>query len=214
MSSPAPGTTATGHLTRPHATRRRSRTHGPGRHASPWALAAVALTAAACATQSPSLPPDRTATPTSTAPTAAPAHAADDKPSHRPGRLAVDAAYRRFWDVAQTLDQHPEGQWRTRLSQVAAEPALTSILDGLHSRTQAGYRQYGAVTPRPTILDLGPDRASILDCQDASRTGEIDTTTGLATNPGHARTPVTASLTRDADGRWHVADARYLDGDC
>jgi hypothetical protein len=176
-----------------------------------WALAA-ALAAAGCAARPPSRPSDATVTPGSTA--AAPAHAANDRSSRPPVRPAVDAAYRRFWDIAQALDQHPEDQWRTRLSQVAAEPVLTRILDGLHSRTQAGYRQYGAVTPHPTIVQLGPDRASILDCQDASRTGELDTTTGLATNPGRAQTPVTASLTRAADGLWRVAEARYLDGDC
>jgi hypothetical protein len=146
---------------------------------------------------------------------AAPAHAANDKPSRPPAaRPAVDAAYRRFWDIAQTLDQHPEDQWRALLSQVAAEPVLTRILDGLQSRTRAGYRQFGVVVPRAVVVDLSGDRASVLDCQDASRSGEIDTATGLVATVGRPRTPVSASLVRGGDGRWRVSEARYLDGDC
>jgi hypothetical protein len=129
------------------------------------------------------------------------------------GEAAVDHAYRQFWIVAQTLDRHPEAQWRPLLSQVAGEPVLTRILDGLHSRVDDGYHQYGTVSPAPTI-EVDGAHATVLDCQDASRSGELDSDSGLATNVGRPRTPVTAALTLGPDHHWRVTDARYLPGDC
>jgi hypothetical protein len=130
------------------------------------------------------------------------------------GRAAVLTAYRRFWRVAQHLDAHPQPQWAALLGPVAAEPLLSRLLAALRDRLRAGYRQFGDVRPRPVVVQLAADHAAVLDCQDAAAAGEIDTATGLPANTGQPRTPVAAALTRGADGRWRVSDARYLDGTC
>jgi hypothetical protein len=149
-------------------------------------------------------------------PPSAPEQLPPQAPTTRPtgAQPEVEAAYRRFWQVAQTLDQHPESTWRPLLSQVAADPLLTDVLDGLHASTAAGYRQWGSLVLRPTIAELTATRATIVDCQDGSHSGELDTATGLATNVGQSRTAITATLAKDATGHWRVTTARYLSAQC
>jgi hypothetical protein len=129
-----------------------------------------------------------------------------------PGQIL--AAYQRFWLVAQRLDQQPPAHWPDLLAPVAAEPLLSRLLAALAGRVRAGYRQYGEVRVRPRLVAVHPDRASVLDCQDAGGAGEIDTATGLPTEVGAQRTPVAATLVRGSDAGWRVSDARYLPGDC
>jgi len=120
-------------------------------------------------------------------------------------------AYRRFWTVAAQVGRQPESRWRTQLEPVATDPFLSELLEGLTEQQQRGVVDFGAVELRPTIAALTPARASILDCQDASRTGELDRDTGAVTSVGSSRT---ATLTRDSAGRWKVTQARYLPDAC
>jgi len=126
----------------------------------------------------------------------------------------IEAAYRRFWTVIATLDTLPTPQWRAVLSTVATDPLLTRVHDGIEANYKAGIREYGVVHPRPSVVSMGGGRASVLDCQDASMSGEIDTDTGLPKTVGNARTPVAATLVRGPDGTWRLSEARYLDGSC
>ena len=141
-----------------------------------------------------------------------------DTANPEPGRStdlpAVVLAYRKFWAVAQTVDREPPEQWRPILAQVAGEPLLDELLDGLAAARASGTLQYGTVTTRPTVVDLTTDRASIIDCQDASSSGELDRTTGTIQKVGSARTPVAAVMTRDHTGRWITTEARYLPEPC
>lgn len=174
-----------------------------------WLGVAIALAVGACAVPGPARPArplaDRTALATT------PEHGTTTSAA---SKQDVVAAYRQFWYVAQHLDVQQETAWRATLARVATDPALTRILDELRGRVDAGYHQFGSVIPRPTAISVHGDRASVLDCQDASRTGELDDSTGLATNVGQARTPVAAVLVRGTDHRWRVSDANYLSGDC
>ena len=124
------------------------------------------------------------------------------------------AAYGRFWAVAQRLDRKPVARWRPLLAPVAADPLLSRVLAALAGRVQAGYRQFGEVRVHPRLVAAAPERASVLDCQDASRAGEMDLVTGLPAEVGAPRTPVAATLVRRADATWRVAEARYLPGGC
>ncbi len=129
-------------------------------------------------------------------------------------RAVIEAAYRRFWTVTATLDTLPMARWRAALSTVATQPLLSRVYNGIETNYEAGIREYGVVHPRPAVVSVGGGRASVLDCQDASMAGEIDTDTGLPKTVGHARTPVAATLVRGPDSTWRLSDARYLDGPC
>jgi hypothetical protein len=128
--------------------------------------------------------------------------------------VAVATAYRRFWVVAATLAGLPAGRWTSALSTVATEPLLTQVYDGLLAQRTAGRRDYGVVVPHPSVVVLQGGRASVLDCQDASRSGELDLDTGLPRTAGNARTPLAGTLARGSDGRWRVSQLRYLDSSC
>lgn len=61
-----------------------------------------------------------------------------DNDARRPGttvpHVQVEAAYRRFWTVADALDRHPVSEWRLRLAAVAADPCSpTSSKDSRRS---------------------------------------------------------------------------------
>lgn len=126
---------------------------------------------------------------------------------------AVLEADLRFWEVAQSVDGRPDSQWRAVLSTVAGQPLLDELLDGLQAQHERGIRQYGSVVPRPTVVYLEPQRATVVDCQDASRSGEVDHDTGAVRKVGSARTPVSAVLRKEG-GAWLVTEARYLDDPC
>jgi len=144
-------------------------------------------------------------------PVVGPAAAADGNAGDR---AAVAGAYRRFWAVASTVDSQPRPVWRARLAAVAAEPLLSRMLSGFDAQTAAGSRQYGTVVTHPVVVRSDAARASIVDCQDASGSGLLDTATGLPSTVGSARTPVAATLLRGPTGGWRVSEARYLDGSC
>ena len=127
---------------------------------------------------------------------------------------AVLNAYRRFWAVAGEVGRQPTSRWRTRLEPVATDPFLSELLKGLAEQQERGAVDFGVVQVRPIIATLTPTRASVLDCQDASRSGETDRITGEVISTGSSRTAFTATLTRDATGRWKVAHGRYLQDPC
>ncbi|HYT10395.1 MAG TPA: hypothetical protein VEL73_07010 [Mycobacteriales bacterium] len=126
----------------------------------------------------------------------------------------MQAAYRRFWAVATTVERQPPRRWRAALATVAIDPFLTRLLEGFRAQRARGLRQYGTVSSRPTVVDLSTDRASIVDCQDASRSGEADLDSGLPRTVGAPRTPFAATLVRGSGRVWRLADARYLAGSC
>ena len=72
----------------------------------------------------------------------------------------------------------------------AAEPLLPRLLAGMRGQAAAGVRQFGTVVTRPTVVRLVGDRASVVDCQDASRSGVVYARTGLPNSVGSPRTAV------------------------
>jgi hypothetical protein len=129
-------------------------------------------------------------------------------------RARILADYRRFWAIAVTVSRRAPDSWRSTMSAVAAEPLLSELLDGIAEQYRKGLVDYGAVVPRPRVVQASADRASVLDCQDASKSGALDIKTGIVKAAGSARTPMTCVLTRGVDGRWRVSEAMLLDGTC
>ena len=124
------------------------------------------------------------------------------------------ANYRQFWAVVTTASQTPPSSWRHALSAVSTEPLLSQLLDGLIEQTRKGLVDYGTITVHPRIVRADARHASIVDCQDASKSGTLDTDTGVAKTVGSARTPFTAVLIRGADGRWRLSEGRLLGDSC
>ena len=126
----------------------------------------------------------------------------------------VEAAYRRFWAAAATATGRSPEEWRKLLSAVATEPLLSSLVRGFADQRARSRVDYGVVVVRPTVVALEGRRASIVDCQDASRSGERDLNSGLPLTVGSARTPVAAVMRWMPGQGWLMSEARYVDGSC
>lgn len=126
----------------------------------------------------------------------------------------AEEAYRRFWAVSVSVGQGPQSQWRSTLAAVATDPLLSQLLNGLSSQRARGRVEFGVVTPHPTVVATTEETASIVDCQDTSRSGERDVETGLPRTVGSARTLVTAAVRRQQDRRWLVSAVRYVGDPC
>lgn len=193
-------------------------TAGRRRASARWVtcgLAAVAAVISACQT-SPDMAPARRGSSGPPTPaverlspraTLAPPTAVD--------RAAVEAVYRRYWQVSRTMDRdYPPRLWRRVLSEVAVDPARGIVLARAAEQTRNKVILYGTVAPRPVVILQGRARARVSDCQDASGAGQADARTGRRRTVGVARNPVTAVVVRGQDGRWRVASVSYLGGSC
>lgn len=183
---------------------------GKSPHRSKWiatGLGAVILVLAGCdhAVQPP------TASLTRPAPTSV-----DSAATERVDRLAVEAAYRRYWTVSRTFDrQYPESQWRRVLAEVAAEPHLGLVLARTRTQHRDGIRLYGQVVPHLTVLPIGgADTAVVRDCQDASHAGQADAATGRPRTVGVPRNPVLGRLRRGSDRVWRVYSIEFPEERC
>jgi hypothetical protein len=127
---------------------------------------------------------------------------------------AVERGYRRFWAVAASIGALPPGRWWAALSTVATQPLLGDVYRGLQVQRAAGRRDFGTVVPHPRVAAASVGRASVLDCQDASGSGELDVDTGLPRSTGSARTALAGTLSLGPDGVWRVSQLRYLEEPC
>jgi hypothetical protein len=122
--------------------------------------------------------------------------------------------YSQFWDVVLEVSRRPSNSWRQVLEPVSTEPLLSQLLDGLADQRREGIVDYGTVRLRPQIVRSDGRDASIVDCQDASRSGTLDVDSGVAESVGAPRRPVAAVLELGRDGRWRLSEARLLEGTC
>ncbi|GAA2778826.1 hypothetical protein [Crossiella cryophila] len=127
---------------------------------------------------------------------------------------AVTAAYREFWQVSDSIDKRPEPEWQTKLSAVAVDPQLRRTVQGLGLLREQSVVLYGTTTARVTAVEVAGDRATVQDCQDASKSGQADAKTRRPKTVGVERNPITTTMARGADGRWRVADVVFGGGAC
>lgn len=155
-------------------------------------------------------------TPVGSATTATSSPADDAATRAAVARDAVEDGYRAFWPVVATFALRPEPQWRAALSRVAADPQLSFALAVARQHRRDGIAVYGQVRPlTPTVaLDRTVMRATVRDCADFSRTGQVDVLTHAPRTVGAARTPLSASVSRGADGRWRVSQVMFPGGRC
>lgn len=117
------------------------------------------------------------------------------------------AAYARFWEIYVTAasgsdPDHPE------LPRVATGRALEGLRLQLAGDRRAGVVARGQPERWATrITRLEADRAELIECVDSNQWLLHDAATGeLRDTPSGIIRQVTANLTRDADGRWMVAE--------
>lgn len=130
-------------------------------------------------------------------------------------RDAVVAAYDEYWVQTHEVPHQPLSTWRKAMAEVAVDPQLKTVLQGMRFARDVGITSYGSVTSRVSEVAVNGKVATVVDCQDASNSGKADLKTGEKRTVGVARNSVRARLERDpTDGTWKVAQITFPGGDC
>jgi hypothetical protein len=131
-------------------------------------------------------------------------------------RAQVLAQYRKFWAVQTPASVAPASKRRAMLSPVAADPELTSLLQGIAKERSMGRVYYGTPVLHPQISSLSESSsvAVVRDCQDASHAGDKDARSGRLLTKGTSRTLVVSTLNRKQDGVWRVAYVTFPKQQC
>lgn len=175
-------------------------------------LAATALAPMLVAGCSSGDAPAPTSSPTLSAPSQAPSAPST---SGQDQRQAVEATYAQFWPRSLAIPNTPEDTWRNAMAAIAVDPQLSTTLEAMHRNKQVGVKPYGDVTTRISHVEVRGDRATVIDCQDGSRSGQADAATGDRKTVGSPQIPIHAQLARDAaDGQWKVSQLEYPGGPC
>lgn len=169
----------------------------------------VAMLSAGCGSDSA---PTSSTSPTLSAPTQA---TSASKSSGQEQRQAVEVAYTQFWPRSLAVPNAPEDTWRDAMAALAVDPQLSTTLEAMRRNKQVGVKPYGDVTTRISSVDIRGDRAMVNDCQDGSRSGQADATTGDRKTVGSPHIPIHAQMVRDTvDGQWKVSQLEYPGGPC
>lgn len=128
-------------------------------------------------------------------------------------REVIVADYEEFWVRLRYVEDKAESTWDRYLAEVAVDPQLKLSLQATRFQKQNGIALYGEVRSRISDVKVDGDKATIVDCQDASESGQADATTGKKKTVGVPRNPVRARLELDHD-QWKVAKITYPGGDC
>jgi len=178
-------------------------------HRHPLHVGLVSAAAVLLAGCSSSGAPAPATSPNLSAPSQAPSSSGQDD------RVAIEAAYTAFWSRSLHSGDKPEDTWKDTMTVVAVDPQLTTTLNAMRYQKQVGIKAYGDVTARIVSVQVNGASAKVVDCQDASHTGQADAKTGDPKTVGVARNPVNADLKRDsADGQWKVAQVAFPGGTC
>lgn len=130
----------------------------------------------------------------------------------RADRAAIEAQWIKSWDVYRTLARLPEGERQAVAAAVAVDPALSLMLQDAQSVSEKGWDTYGAIGHRiswPKPVD-GATEALISDCQDGSRAGSLDITSGTKKTVGVERALFQGSMRKGDDGVWRLAQSYFL----
>ena len=129
--------------------------------------------------------------------------------------VAAETAYRAFWPVLATFAREPEARWRSVLGQVAAEPQTSLTIALTLQQKRNGIGVYGQPTARAPKVTIGSaTEATVRDCADFSKTGQVDVRTGQHRTVGIARNPVVVRVSKSGDGHWRVVEVAYPGGRC
>ncbi|MFI9389134.1 hypothetical protein [Kutzneria sp. NPDC052558] len=126
----------------------------------------------------------------------------------------IEVAYERFWDIGNSVISQDPASWNSQLAAVATDPQLTRMLDNLKTLRARSLTVYGTTREHLTKVDIDGTTATVLDCQDASESGQADARSGAHKTVGIPRNPVSARMRRDANGTWKVAEISYPGGTC
>jgi hypothetical protein len=136
-------------------------------------------------------------------------------PSPVDEQAALLTQYREFWESLTPISRLPEAERQPALAELAVDPALKSLLEGMRQADTKGQVFYGADVPRPEVR-INPDATTALvdDCQDSSNAGIAVKDTEERVTVGVARNHVSVTMKKQPGGPWKVAFIDYTKSPC
>jgi hypothetical protein len=149
-----------------------------------------------------------TPSPSFSAPSTPPASPLDEQ-------AALLDQYREFWSSLTPISRLPEAERQPALAELAVDPALKSLLDGMRQADTKGQVFYGTNVPRPRVR-INPDATTALvdDCQDSSNAGIAVKETEERVTVGVERNHVSVTMKKQPGGPWKVAFIDYTKSPC
>lgn len=130
-------------------------------------------------------------------------------------QAALLAQYRKFWESLTPISRLPEADRQAALAELAVDPALKSLLEGLRQADTKGQVFYGADVPRPEVrINTEATTALVDDCQDSSNAGIAVKATEEHVTVGVARNHVSVTMKKQPGGTWKVAFIDYTKSPC
>ncbi|MFI7033564.1 hypothetical protein OHB01_26090 [Microbispora hainanensis] len=129
---------------------------------------------------------------------------------------AIVEAYTAYWPASTRAVTLPREEARRLLSQYETDDQVEGELKGIARYQEMDREGWGEVVVHVKKVTVKGDTATVLDCMDASRTGEADSRTHKLI-PGTLSTPyfsVEATMRRGADGRWRILQKKALESKC
>lgn len=138
-----------------------------------------------------------------TLPTSSPTVTA--RPSPISAEEAVRQSYTRYWAVLPEAE-HADSESRRRqlLSGYATEPQLSTALRGINDLHAKDLTSAGYVMVHITKVHVEDARATVWDCQDATKALVQQRSTGRTVSRGVPNDQLRATLTRGSDGQWRI----------
>lgn len=136
-------------------------------------------------------------------------------PSPVDEQAALLSQYREFWESLTPISRLPEADRQPALAELAVDPALKSLLEGMRQADTKGQVFYGTNMPRPEVR-INPDATTALvdDCQDSSNAGIAVKATEERVTVGVARNHVSVTMKKQPGGPWKVAFIDYAKSPC
>ena len=136
-------------------------------------------------------------------------------PSPVDEQAALLSQYREFWESLTPISRLPEAERRPALAELAVDPALKSLLEGMRQADTKGQVFYGADVPRPKVR-INPDATTALvdDCQDSSNAGIAVKKTEERVTVGVERNHVSVTMKKQPGAPWKVAFIDYTKSPC
>jgi hypothetical protein len=123
--------------------------------------------------------------------------------------------YREFWESLTPISRLPEAERQPALAELAIDPALKSLLEGMRQADTKGHVFYGTNLPRPKVR-INPDATTALvdDCQDSSNAGVAVKETEERVTVGVERNHVSVTMKKQPGGPWKVSFIDYTKSPC
>lgn len=126
-------------------------------------------------------------------------------------RTAIEAVWRRAWDLYSTIDDVPASERPAEVGAVMLDPLKSQLLQGAAKDDAEGITSYGSITLHPYWyrgVD-GKPYAVIGDCRDVSAFGDVSRTTGDKISVGVKNSNTVGQFIRTTDG-WKLWNVTYV----